>query len=514
VVSKKDMEQDGRLDAGDQHDADQDQRISNLESGSTAGTRRDAEQDARLQNVEHNTDGVQAELPGVNTPTGAQQRLKLNVPTPLTLVTLGAIGNADAGQHKVGPGGFALKTVESFAAEVHQHTIIDTDHNVIVHTPENITAVAGQKLFFSTNGDYKLGAVGALDFAAASGAGFADPAFTVEPQMAVPAPPAIDTSGPRAATEGKSSAWSAIWKAWDAYSGVTSLAKIRKDGLAKGLGKDTFAAKTSGLYSVYNNSKKVVDGLWAAVEAAIAAFNHSNPSQKPAGPGKPKITMYADDGVSILSPEKVALFSSVGGVDIGSPHKVSVKAGVSGSIKAGCDASLFAFVSAKIESKMVAAVKGKIVAIDGELTEVKGSQQLMINSKGALGIEADGSMRVSSKAKLEVSAHEVIIGSDLDIGLESEDILVAHAKNQANLWGDEKAFIKSDKLIEALVKKSGLSVKDGEVRAGCDDKVGMKATSSQCNVGTQSSYTLYKDSGFELKGGGASKIKAPNISIG
>lgn len=511
MTGRKDREQDGRLDDLEDHDEEVDRRIDEIEEdriseGVDQGLV-DADQDERLDAIEDSTTGVDAELPGINTPAGAEQRLKLQVPTPLTHVTLGAIGNADAAQHRFGPGGFALKTVKNFAAEVHEHTIIDSNLNIILHTPENLTAVTGKKLHFSTNGDYQLGTVGGIGISAAAGAGFTDPAFTVDPQMAVPAPPTIDTKTPRSATEGAKDNWSAIWKAWDFYSGLTSLAKMRKDGLAKGLGKDTFAAKTSGLYSLYNNGKKVYDGLMAAGGAAIAAFSHSGPSEPAAGPGKPKITMYADEGVTILSPEKVTVFSTSGGVDIGSPHKVGIKAGVSASMKAGCDSSLFAFVCAKVESKMVSAIKGKIIAIDGELTEVKASTQLMINSKGILGVEADSSVRVSAKDKLEISAKTVIIGSSVDVWIETEDVFYAHAKNQANLWGDKKVYVKSDEAIEVKVKKTGFDCKDGEFKFGCDDKVGVRATSSQANIGTQKSYAIFKDGGFTIYGGGKSTIK-------
>ncbi len=452
---ERDDDQDGRLDDLEDSDAEQDRRLDDLEDDEVAQVAIDDEQDSRLDAVEHSTEGVDAELPGINTPVGAEQRLKLSVPTPLTLVTLGAIGNNDAGQHPVGPAGFSLKTVRNFAAEVHEHTIIDTNQHIIVHTPMQMTTVVGREMHFSTNGNYKVGTKGDFSITVAGGAGFADPEFTVDPQMAVPDPPAIDHEGPREATESVKSTWGTIWKAWDFYSGVTSLLKIRKDGLSKGIGKDTFAAKTSGLYSIYSNSKKFVDGLWAAGEAAIAAFDHSSPSEPVAGPGKPKITLYADKGVTVLSPDKITVFSDLGGVDIGSPHKVGVKAGVSASMKAGCDASIFAFVCAKVESKMVAAVKGKVVTVDGELTELLGKKQVMISSKGTLGVEADDSVRLSSKKKIEMSGNEVIIGSDVDIGLESEDILMAHAKNQANLWGDKKAFIKTDEEVEVKVKVTG-----------------------------------------------------------
>ncbi|MCA9609035.1 MAG: hypothetical protein KC619_25715, partial [Myxococcales bacterium] len=112
-----DEEQDERLDDLEddqaqqgQTDEEQDRRLDDLEDDAVLQVETDDEQDRRLDQVEHSTEGVDAELPGINTPEGAQQRLKLSVPTPLTLVTLGAIGNNDAGQHPVGPAGFALKT--------------------------------------------------------------------------------------------------------------------------------------------------------------------------------------------------------------------------------------------------------------------------------------------------------------------------------------------------------------------------------------------------------------------
>jgi hypothetical protein len=515
MVTRKDRQQDQRLDDAEDANADQDQRLGDLEDEVTDQADKDAEQDASLAAVQHSTQGVNAELPGINTPQGAQQRLKLFAPTPLTLVTLGAIGNNDAGQHPVGPSGFSLKTVQNFAAEVQQSTIIDTDHHVIIHTPEDMTTVAGQKLFFSTNGDYKLGTVGDMSMTAAAGAGFADPAFTVDPQMAVPAPPAIDIKGPRASTESTKGVWSAIWTAYDAYSGISSLKDvIAQRSLAKGLAKDTFAGKAAGLYSVLNNLKKVIDGALAAGAAAVAAFDHSSPSEPAWAPGKPKITMYADQGVTIMSPEKVSIFSTTGGVGIDSPHKVGMKGGVSASIKAGCDATVFAFVSAKLESKLVAAVKGKVVSISGDLVEMKAAQTMDVSSKGALDVVADVSLRLSSKAKGELSANDLAINSDSFIRMACDDVIELHASNQNNLWGDKKVFIQSNELVEVKCKNSSFSCKENEFKFGCDEKVGVRATNSQANIGTQQTYTIYKDSGFRMHGAGASKITAPNISIG
>ncbi|MEZ4340601.1 MAG: hypothetical protein R3B82_28605 [Sandaracinaceae bacterium] len=509
-----DEEQDGRLDDLEDSDADQDGRLDDLEEGAELRDEADEEQDARLDAVEHSTEGVDAELPGINTPEGAQQRLKLSVPTPLTLVTLGAIGNNDAGQHPVGPAGFALKTVENFAAEVQVDTILDTDRHIIVHTPEDLTGVTGKKLNFSTNGDYKLGTVGGVSITAAPGAGFTDPAFTVDPQMAVPAPPAIDTKGPTSTTDGVKTAWGAIWKAYDAYSGFNSLKDmIKQRSLAKGIAKDTFHGNTAGLYSIYSNLKKLYDAGALAYDGAVAAFDHFWPSEKPDGPGKPKVTMYAEDGITMLTPAKVSIFSTTGGISVESPHKVGVKAGISASMKAGCDAAVFAFVSAKLESKGIAAVKGKIVSVSADLTEVIGKKGVVISSDSKVAVESEGSARLTAKEKLQVAAPELWINSDKNVMIACDETITQGAKTSI-LSGKEKVFIWSETEIKVEVKKTGFSCTDGEFKFGCDDKVGVKATSSQCNVGTQKSYAIYKDSGFQINGGGASKIKAPNISIG
>ncbi len=518
MTNRTDRRQDERLDDLEDHDEEVDRRIDDIEDDreedSESQSETDADQDARLDAIEDSTTGVDAELPGINTPAGAEQRLKLQVPTPLTHVTLGAIGNADAAQHTFGPGGFSLKTVKNFAAEVHEHTIIDSNLNIILHTPENLTAVTGKKLHFSTNGDYQLGTVGGIGISAAAGAGFTDPAFTVDPQMAVPAPPTIDTKGPRSTTEIVKEVWSAIWVAYDANAGRNALNTWWGDRkMSDGIAKDTFAGKATGIYGIYSAAKKLYDGASALYTGLTAAANHIIPPEKSSGPGKPKVTIYADDGVSIMTPSKISLFSSIDGIGIDSPHKVSIKAGVSASVKAGIDATLFSFVTAKVESKGVCVVKGKYTSVTGDLTEIIGKKIMTVSSKEKVAIESDDLIRISTPKKAQLAGMDIHINTEREVYMFSDDAVTARAEKVATVWGTKQIYAGSDTeiLITIKDKKTEMKLTDGEVNIMVGDSAVMMTKSEAMITGPKASALF--DTGFTIEGTAKSKIKAPGIDI-
>ncbi|MBX3271251.1 MAG: hypothetical protein KF729_13375 [Sandaracinaceae bacterium] len=496
-------------------DREQDERLDMLEDDQVLQVRIDDEQDSRLEAVEGSMRGVNAELPAIDTPQGAEQRLKLVVPSPLTVLTLGAIGNADAGGHPFGPAGFQLRTVRNFAAEIKERTILDSDGNIVVHTPETFTSVAGKKLHQSTNGDYQLGTVGGVSISAASGAGFADPAFTVDPQMAVPDPPAIDTKGPREATETAKTAWGAIWTAYDTYSGAKALKTWWGDRkLSDGMSKDTFAGVATGMYGLYSAGKKLYDGASLAYQGAVAAAAHIWPSEKPSGPGKPKVTIYADDGISVLTPEKISLFSTTGGISLDCPHKVGIKAGVSASMKAGIDATVFSFVSAKVESKGICVVKGTYTSVTGDLTEIIGKKIMTVSSKEKVAIESDDLIRISTPKKAQLAGTDVHINTDREVYMHSNDAVTARAEQVATVWGTKQIYAGSDTeiLITIKGKSSDIKLKDGEIDILTGDSGVMLNKSEALITGPSASAKF--DSAFVIEGSAASKIKAPNITLG
>lgn len=473
-------------------------------------------EDGDLRQIEYAPEELEVELPGIDTPVGSEQRLKLHVLRPDTLVTLGAIGNNDAAGHKAGPAGFALRTVEHFSAEVHKNTIIDTDLNTIIHTKLDWTGVAGEKINLSTNGDYQLGTKGGLAISAASGAGFTDPAFTVDPQMDVPAPPAIDTAGPRSGTEAIKAAWEAIWKIWDAHEGPAQLLKWKETRKAwDGFKKKSWGGKASAVYGDYKAGKKIYDAAAAVYSAGVAAADHFWPDENPSGDGKPKITLYADDGVTIMTPASVDVFATKGGINLESPKGVGIKGGVSASMEAGNSATVFSFISTKVESKGTVAISGKMASmVAKENAEMKGGKAVMISAGEKLGIDSEGTIRMSAVKHVEVSANEVVVGSDSFIRVACDDVIELHASNQNNLWGDKKVYITSDENIEVKVKDTLIEMDDQGVLVVHGDN-GLVATSDQAVVGTNKAQGIFEASGsFEIKGKSASKIKAPNISIG
>src|SRR5690606_30003531 len=110
-----------------------------------------------------------------------------------------------------GPGGFALRTVENLAGEIHGDTILDTAGVTTIHsegaarllTLADLGIAARQSVHVGTmDGDIEL---------TAGHVAYSDPAFTVAPSMDVPPPTDVDTAAPRSAIERARAAWDVIW---------------------------------------------------------------------------------------------------------------------------------------------------------------------------------------------------------------------------------------------------------------------------------------------------------------
>lgn len=402
--------------------------------------------DSQLSRVEHTEEAHAPQLPGIDTPVGAKQRLKIFVPTPDSLFTVGAIGDHDARHEPLGPGGFSFRTVENLAAEILKDTIVDTDGNTTIHTKLDFTTVAGNSLNLATNGTAQIGAGSTITITAGPSAGFTDPAFTVKPPMGVPPPPPIDTDGDRSATEMGKTAFGLAWLAFDWYSGYDSVKSIIKDRkLVKGVAVGTFAGKSEGAIKAYSTAAKLIDAslaTWDAAVSAVASLDIPEPpdghpqqgtvahGETPAHSAHPKVVVYGQDGIKMFSPQQITAHAS-NGVGVSSQYKVTIKAGVSAAMKSMVSSTVFSIFSSKLESKFgVASVTGPIVSLKGKQhAELIAQEKLVISSHDFIGMAADHEVRISAKDKLEVSSEDAKLMATKTVKvLSDEEILVESAK--------------------------------------------------------------------------------------
>lgn len=414
----------------------------------------------------HQDEHAEVVLPAIDTPVGAAQRLRIFVPTPESLFTVGAIGASDMRQKPAGPGGFSFRTVEHLAAEIHKNTIFDTDLNTTIHTGETFTGVAGKKLELSTNGDAQMGAVGGINITASPASGFVDPGLTVEPTMDVPPPPAIDTESERSASETDLHIWKAIWMGLDAYKGAKSLkdfAKKRK--LSKGVGKETKIAKASGVYGLYSSAKSVYKAGVEVYNAMVEAVPSHEIPERPHGAGRPKVLIHATDGIGLTTPSKISGYATEG-VSFISPWDVNMKAGVSASLKSMVSTTVFSVASSKLESMGLAVVKGKITSIMGDKSELIGKEIAAISSEKLVSVTSDDAMIISPKAKLDISSAETWVNGTSYATVRSEEKLELESLQTTLITGKDKVTVESDTQIFMAVKNSDIQITDGKINLG------------------------------------------------
>jgi hypothetical protein len=396
--------------------------------------------------VQHDYAPVDTDLPGIDTATGSEQRFKVHVPSPDSLLTIGSVAKNDALGAPAGPGGFALRTVENLAAEIHKRTIIDTDEDTIIHTGKTLSGVAEELISLSSNGSYQLGVKKALEITADPGAGFSDPLLTIVPEMDVPDPPPVDTAGPRAPTESQKSTWDTVWAAWDFYDNGMALVEFaQKRKLASGLAKEVTATKLHKAYGLYKKTSGVYEAAKGMITAAlnggsaavIAAGIKGDPKKKSGS----KITIHALDGVDITTPSKISGYAS-GGVEFGSPKKVEMKGGLGAAITGGVGATVTGLVNAKLESKVFAVVDGgKLLTMKADLCELTASKVVHVSSKEMLALSSDDVLKLSAKTYLGVTAKDLLVGAESSVSVASDDAVEIRALKKSTLKGDENVDV-------------------------------------------------------------------------
>lgn len=406
-----------------------------------------AEHEGRLDQIE---DRLSTTFPTPDTKAGAAQRFRFEVPTPASVWTLGARGSAASEGSAIGPGGFAVRTVENLAAEILTDTIIDTAGATTVHSDGAARLLSLEDLGLSGRSGVFVGTVdGDIDLTAGHVA-HTDPAFTVAPSMDVPDPTDVDTAGPRASTEGAMAIWDPIWTG--ITYGMIGRTLLRWfAGWVDPPGGRSPPSIEPHAGSIIQTSMTVLGMLRKAVEPAVeAALAAAEPAYEDSESDEAKVHVHGAGGVRVTSPEKTRMFGQKG-AKVDSPMGATLAGGLSAAVKSPIVAKVFGGMMAALQSEGVVKVDGRLAVMSGDYAEVKGKEAASLTSAnhstvasghhvaldaptvaigGSSYVDASSGerTRVSSRLAVELDAGERIQSTveQAQVTLEREGVSVAH----------------------------------------------------------------------------------------
>lgn len=412
------------------------------------------------QRLDELEEALRVEYPTAETPGGGAQRLRLEVPEPWSLMTIGARGTGASDGRAVGPGGFGLLTTESFGAEIQGNTCIDTDGLTIVHAIGPGRFLTHADLGLASNRAMKLGTTEGNIELTAGEVPVNDPSFKVIPSMPVPAAPTVDTAGPRSATEGAKDAASALWNALEVPSGVHTLwGFLRSRSLSSGVAAGSFYARVAGVVNLVRTSWAVGEAAVAAVGLAAAGFDLDQLEAMDSH--APKAKIHGAGGVSLTSPESVSAFAPK--ISLTGRNTASLKAALKVSVKSAGYTSLYGAACTSVSSEGPAVLKSSASAatVSGEYAEV--------SAKNIAVVRSDGRLMVSGKTAVSVESPNVVLGggyvgisSDREVEVEAPTVSTM-ARRENTISSGETVKIDARQKIQMNVGAARLEIADGEI---------------------------------------------------
>ena len=441
-------------------------------------TQTDQEQDAELADHQHRLERLEQVFPTPETPRGGAQRARLHVPTPDSLLTVGAAGHATSEGRAEGPGGVALHTVENLGAQIQGSTILDTDGNTILHTGEEARVLAEADAAISSNANVRVGSIEDVEITA-GGVGFTDPAFTVRPAMAVPSPPEVNTARSRDSIRSVKNAWTYTWKAWSIKSALSSWLDFMASP-TEGVQEASTERNTARVLGFVRSTMTLGEGLWGTLTALGAAFE--DPNALDHTDSGPQMKLHAVGGMTLSSSGKISAFSE-DSVSVGAPINLSLKAGSSASMSAGGNAKIFGIASATLQSEGVVGIKGKVVGTGGDYIEMKAKQGAFLKSEGAALVEAKG------KAALD-GDQVAVAGNTVDIG--GKDRVEVTAKvGLVDVKGEQRVRVRSPNDVIVQGDRS-VQLRQGRATLAVDnDQIELRAGSTTAIL-TSSDFSVHR----------------------
>lgn len=440
---------------------------------------RDAAQDVELHEHEDRLDDLEDRLstafPTPDTPVGGAQRFRFAVPTPSTVLTLGARGSAASEGQAIGPGGVAVQTAEDLAAEIQRNMILTTIGNTIVNTDGHMRLLADQDVGVSSAAHVLVGSDAGNIELTAGDAGFTDPGFTVVPSVDVPEPPEVDTRAPRETAEGVMGAWEMVWR------GIKGASRLRKflPGQSSGASLPSISPPSLSILRTVN---AVVQGARAAIEIGIAAVEHALDDDDDVSASGPQVVVHGAGGVQLTTPRKVVGFG-VQGVKMESPNKAEVQGGVEAALNSGVYATVYGAMCAGLKSDGVVNVSGTGIGVAGDYLELTGREAAALTSAGALLIESTSfiamntvqatvcgeTLALTGSTRLDMRGREIVSEAQRDYRITSQaGALELDGQQRVNVRvGGDNRFRATDSLIQLGVGHSFITrIDNSSVRVG------------------------------------------------
>lgn len=412
----------------------------------------------RLEDLE---DQLRGAFPSPETPAGAAQRIRFEIPTPASALTLGARGTS-ASSRAIGPGGFALRTVENLGIEVHGSACVDVDGLTITHSLQPMRMLTQADLGIASAGAMRLGTDHGNIELTAGGVRAHDPSFTVVPDMDVPDAPEVDTSSPRSSTEATYTGQDVAWRAHDAADAINTWASLHKSGLTSGVGTSTLSARAAAVLNIVRASWNIGEGFWDACLAAAAAMEAR---AEPADSHDPAIKLHGAGGIKLLTPSKVSIFGR-NGVSVSTLWKASIKGAWEASMKSIGNAKVYGVLGVSIKSLGLVGIKGKVASVAGKLVELKADNIAAVSSKQTVAVQA--------KEKAAINAPDLALGG-AHVHASAEDELTLHSKAMVRMQSDAQIEVRAAEAID-IGSDQDVVVHVGDTRVEVDgDKIRMTA---------------------------------------
>jgi RNase P/RNase MRP subunit p29 len=384
--------------------------------------------------IDHLQDNIRVEYPAPDTPAGGAQRVRIEVRSPASLLTVGAQGSATAEGVPHGPGGIAIRTAEHFGAQITGRACFTTGDLTIVHAVGSMRVLTQADLGIAATHAIRVGTTDQNVEITAGRVPAANPAFTVDPAMSVPNAPVVDTATPRRATDSERSSISAVWNTLDLASSVSSLNSVFRNGAASGVGAGDLSAQVAGVLGALRSLLTAGEVLWGALVAAASRLDPTHDYEV----SDPSVKIHGAGGVSLTSPEKVSAYAT-NGVSLGSLHKVSIAAGWKATVKSGGNAKLYGVASTTVQSEGAVGVKGRVVSASGRFVELKADTTAAVVSKDGVLIQA--------KQKAAVNGSHVAIAAAELAGMSSGDLVEIEGP-YVHTWARRQNTVSSREVVE------------------------------------------------------------------
>ena len=427
-----------------------------------------ADHQSRLDDLE---DRLNVVYPTPDTPSGGAQRVRIDVPVPWSVLTVGAQGTAASDGHAIGPGGFGLRTDEHLGLQIKGRTCLDTDGLTIVHAKEPLRFLSQAAVGVAAKAGVQVGTdEGDVEITAGQVAA-TDPAFTVVPSMAIPDDPGVNTGSPRRTTEGQASSLSGLWTGLSAAAAVRTWSSfISSASLTSGVAAGTLSARVAAVASVVRTAVTTFTAAEAAAHGAAMLFD----IREPPSTDDPKVKIHGAGGVSITTPSKVSAFGE--SVSLAARTAASLKAAWYVSIKSAGYASLYGGAAASVAAEGPAGVKSYAGAatLSGKYADVSAKQTAAVRSDGVTMLSAKESLSMESP-RVAIGATEVSMSGAEHIEVEG-DVVLTWARRQNHVMSDETVRVTANEKIEVHVEGQGVEAERQKITLDAGGSIPLEIT--------------------------------------